>query len=182
MTLTSTAVALFVSLTLAASGPAAAAQPSDSVEIETFFAGEWEMRGRFRQTPQMDWIPTMSSLVGQAKLGAAVVLRDIDAPQISFTALDLLTYDKQRGVVQYIYLNNNSPTAYVFEGKCSDGCRLMELEQVCGTLSEYLGCGGRTTITVETDDRFVARDYIPSADGELFMSREVTYTRASGAP
>ncbi len=155
-----------------------AAPEVDPLDLASFFQGDWNMQGRFRYSPEADWLPTKSNLTAKAKLGAHVILRDIEAPQISFTALDLITYDPRTGVVQYVYLNNNSPTAIVFEGNCKDGCRLLELEQICGAETGKAGCSGRTTMTVESPDRFVARDYIPGPEGKRFMSREVVYTRA----
>ena len=116
-------------------------------------------------------------VVAEAKLGNHVILREISASQIDFSALDLITYNPQTGAAQYVYVNNQSTSALIFEGSCRDGCRHFELEQVCGPAWVYGACDGRTTITFESADRFVARDYRPGPSGEPFMSREVFYTR-----
>ncbi|MEM7350997.1 MAG: hypothetical protein AAF657_09345 [Acidobacteriota bacterium] len=163
------------------SSPGLAMAPSDSgseptVDLAAMFEGNWQMRGRFRHVPAMDWIPTRSELVAESKLGNQVILRDITAAQINFAALDLITYNPKTRAIQYIYLSNQETTALIFEGVCEGDCRHLEFEQVCGPATAS-ACDGRTTITFESDDRFVARDYRPGPDGEPFMSREVFYTR-----
>ncbi len=148
-----------------------------TVDLGTLFEGSWEMEGRFRHTPDMPWIPTGSRLVAAPKLGGSVVARDIEAPQIDFSAFDVLTYSPRTGAVQYIYASNQDTSALIFEGTCTDDCRALEFSQVCGPAWPYPACEGRTSITFESDSRFVARDTRPGPDGEPFMTREVVYTR-----
>lgn len=150
---------------------------SSAVDFGAMFEGSWQMQGRFRPVPRADWIPTRSSLVATPKVGGTIVFRDIEAPQIRFSAVDLITHDPETGAVQYIYASTASGMALIYEGVCKDGCRSIELEQVCGPIRIYGRCDSRTTMTFETDDRMVARDFQKGPDGEMYMSREVFYTR-----
>ena len=171
--------ALGLPTSLFAAGPAA--KGDESIDLGKMFEGEWSMKGRFRYSPQADWIPTSSSLVAESRLGGKVVVRDIVAPQINFTAHDSITYNARTGAAQYVYVSHQDTSLYIYEGSCSDGCRTLSFEQVCGPAWDYPSCDGKTSITFEADDRFVARDSRLGPDGEYFMTREVTYTRVGAA-
>lgn len=149
-------------------------------DLAELLPGEWQMQGKFRYAPEVDWIPTRSSLSAEQQVDRQVILRHIDASQVNLLALDLLTYDEKTGVVQYVYLSNRAPTALLFEGECRDGCRELVLEQVCGPRTGQNGCAGKTSLTFESKDRFVARDIQVDRSGREFTSREVVYTRAQG--
>ena len=167
---------LMTTLVLLVPGISIAADSSD-IDLSALFDGKWQMRGKFRYAPDADWISTKSELVAESKLGNHVVLREIEAPQINFSALDIITYNAKSGVAQYIYINSRDTSALYYEGRCEDGCRKMTFEQLCGPAWTSQSCKGTTEIVFESDSRFVARDYRPGADGKPYMTREVYYNR-----
>lgn len=141
-----------------------------------YFVGDWEMQGRFRFTASGDWLATRSTMSANLVLDAKVIVRNIEAPQIGLKATDTISFDQTTGVIQYLYQTNREPNALVFAGRCTDeSCNTLEMFRVCAARKQP-GCAARTTISIESDRRFVARDYQNKGEQE-YMSREVVYER-----
>ncbi|MEM7277499.1 MAG: hypothetical protein AAF385_05170 [Pseudomonadota bacterium] len=142
----------------------------------SYFSGEWQMRGRFKFNEAGEWLATKSHMNAKLALDGKVITRTIEAPQIGLKAIDIISLDPASGVIQYLYQTNREPNALVFEGACKDdSCQVFEMLRVCGIRNKS-GCDSRTTISIESDNRFVARDYQNTASQE-YMSREVVYER-----
>lgn len=142
----------------------------------SYFSGVWQMQGRFKFSEAGEWLATKSHMNAKLALDGKAIIRTIEAPQIGLKATDIISFDAANGVIQYLYQTNREPNALVFEGGClDDSCQVFEMLRVCGIRNQS-ACDARTTISIESDRRFVARDYQNTADQE-YMSREVVYER-----
>ena len=142
----------------------------------SYFSGSWQMQGRFKFSETGEWLATKSHMNAKLALDGKAIIRTIEAPQIGLKATDIISFDPASGVIQYLYQTNREPNALVFEGGCSDdSCHEFELVRICGPKNQSV-CDARTTISIESDRRFIARDYQNTAAQE-YMSREVVYER-----
>lgn len=130
--------------------------------------GQWEMKGRFRFKSNGDWIPTRSSMNAKIRLSDRALVREIEAPQINFTAVDIIWYDEQVQEYTYVYLNSQSSQPVIMKGTQTNE------NEISVNIQEP---AYRTVITLLSTDEMVARDFELDDNGKEWMSREVFHYR-----
>lgn len=147
--------------------PAGESHASDFLEA---LEGQWNMRGRFRFSQEADWLATGSTMIAKRDLAKRALIREIEAKQIGFTALDIIWYDESAEEYTYVYLNSASSVPVIMKGRKTGE----------GEISVRSADGpDRTVISLIDRDEMVARDFQLDADGNEWMSREVFHYRVT---
>ena len=146
-------------------------QASDTPQASEFLqslVGDWQMKGRFRFSPEANWIPTGSTMEATLRLKDRALVREIEAKQIGLKAFDVIWYDESKEEYAYIYLSNQSSYPAIMRGAASAENEITV---------EIPGESYRTVIELVNENEMVARDFEMDEQGNEWISREVFHYR-----
>jgi len=156
--------------------------PGEEHALLASLAGEWELEGRFRMAPQAPWMELGSKASARWILGDRFLEQELEGEPSAFMpqpyrARTFLGYDRFAERFVYLVLDNFTTAVKHYEGEYDAGERLLSLRTEHFQPMHGRVVPLRSTLTLESDDRFVLRDYEVDPAGEEYLALEAAYVR-----
>jgi hypothetical protein len=155
------------------------AMPSQHHRVLDRMAGEWNLKVKYRMSPDTPEVESEGTCKRTWILGKRFVLEEFDGGYLAlpFQGHALYGYDAFEGKYTSAWLDTMSTAITTYRGVCDDQCNVINFEGLHG--DPWTGAKRRSRgITRFVDDnKHVVEIHEPDAKGREFKILEITYSR-----
>ena len=160
--------------------------PGEHHDHLQFFVGDWAIDGKFRMSPDMDWMHSTSRAKHESMLGGRFIAEHVDGEEMPgfegvFKGFGVLGFDNQKQKYIGLWMDNMMTSIMSGSGTC-DG----KGQNIRMTSRSYHPRAGkeidiRWEYEVHGPDSYTFRTYEPDMEGKDYLAMELKYTRKAGS-